>query len=807
MISGMWSDVRHAVRGLRRSPGFALTAVAVLALGIGGTAVIFAVIEAVLLRPLPFPQQDRLVAIYTGVDGHRSTMSPPDFTDFRSQSRTLSEMAAMNQGTFALTGEGPAEQFSGAGVTGGFFSTMGVPPLLGRAMTPADDDPAAPRVAVLSYGLWQRRFGGAREVIGRRVQLEGAPALVIGVMPQGFEYPDGSQVWLPLRFSEQVLTTQRGAHYLDVIGRVKPGLHLSEARADLERIAANLAQAYPRYDRGQTAVLTSLRDSMVGDVRGPLFIVLGAVGLVLLIACANVAGLLLVRGWRRQRELAIRTALGAARANLIRVLLAESLVLAVVGGAAAVLLAMGGAALIAQIGSVPIPLLDKTRLDLGVLGFTALLALGTCLLFGLAPAWLVSGAAGLPERLKAEGRGASARRNRSRGALIVVETALAVLLLTGAGLLARSFGRLTEVDPGFNPAHVLTFGVSLPDASYPADRAAAFGEALTARLQAIPGAESAGAIFGLPLSGFGYGINGHALDGRDLTEAEAAKLSVQVRVVTPDFFRAMIIPIRRGRGIAATDRAGAPHVMVVNEAAARLLWPDQNPIGHSFVIGSTMGLGGERAGGEVVGVVGDVRDRSLAAPAKPTIYLSHAQFPMGYLSVAIRTVGDPLALSRQAQAALAAIDPDVAPFQVRSMDQLVASSVAQPKLYMLLLALFAVVAVLLVAVGLYGIVAQSVAQRRRELGIRLALGARGREVVALMVRQGIALVVVGLVVGLVAGLIATRVLRSLLFEVAPHDPLAFAGGALLLLATSAAACYLPARRATRVDPVEVLREE
>ena len=760
-----------------------------------------------LLRPLPFPQQERLVRLFSSQHGVRWTMSPPDFVDFRRQSTSFSEMAAMNQGNFALTGSGPAEQLSGAAVTGGFFTTVGVQPLLGRAMVPADGDPTAARVAVLGYGVWQRRFGGDRSVVGRTVQLDGEPATVVGVMPEGFDFPGGSDVWLPLRFGAQDLATQRGAHYIDVLGRLKPGVSLVTAQAQLRRIAANLTAAYPTTNKDETVQLTGLRESLVGDVRTPLLILLAAVGLVLLISCANVAGLLLVRGWRRQRELAIRTALGADRGRLVRILLAESLLVAAAGGAGAVLLAVWGTSLIRQLTAVAIPLLGETRVDWAALGFTGALALITALIFGLAPAWLVSSAAALPERLKAEGRGAAGGRSRGRGVLVVVETALAVVLLTGAGLLVRSFDHLRSVDPGFDPHHVLTFGLSLPDASYPPERSAAFMQSLTQRLEAIPGVRSAGAIFGLPLTGFGYSITAYSVDGRRLSNDEASHLSTQIRVVTPDFFRTMGIPVRRGRGITAADRAGAPPVMVVNDAAAKLLWPGADALGHQLVLGTKLGLGGERAGGEVVGVIGNLKDAGLASSPEPTIYLAHAQFPTGYMSVALRTAGDPLLASRAAQRALAATDPDVPLFRLRSMDQLMAASVAQPRLYTVLLGLFAVVAMLLVAVGLYGIVAQGVAQRRRELGIRLALGARAREVVSLIVRQGIALVVGGLVLGLIGGLLATRVLRSLLFEVGPHDPLAFGAGALVLLAVSAAACYLPARRATRVDPVEVLKEE
>ncbi len=801
------SDFRHAWRGLRKSPGFLLTVTTVLALGIGGTAVIFAVINAVLLRPLPFPHQEELVRIFSAKGGQRWTMSPPDFTDMRRETRSFTELAAMNEGDYALTGGGPAEQLSGAAVTGGFFPALGVRPLLGRTMTPADDEAASARVAVLGYGLWQRRFGGDRTIVGRTIQLDGEATQVIGVMPEGFKYPDGSQVWLQLRFTPEELRTQRGAHYLDVLGRLKRGTSMDAAATDVGRIADNLAAAYPRTNEGETARMTGLRESMVGDVRTPLMILLAAVGLVLLIACTNVAGLLLVRGWRRQRELAIRTALGAARGQIVRILLAESVLLSVFGGLGAILLAVWGTALIAGLTAVPIPLLGQTRLDWTVLGFIAGVALLTAVTFGLAPAWLVSSPRALPERLKAEGRGTAGRRTRSRHLLVMIETALAVLLLTSAGLLLRSFERMRQVDPGFNPAHVLTFGLSLPDATYPPERSAAFIQSLTERLEAVPGVESAGAIFGLPLTGFGYSISALTLDGRQLSQEEQEQLSVQIRVVTPDFFRAMSIPVRRGRSIEPGDRAGTPPVIVVNEAAARHIWPGADPLGHHLVVGTRLGLGEEHAGGEVVGVIGDLKDENLTSPAEPTIYLSHAQFPTGYMSIAIRTGGNPLLLNNAARQALAATDPDVPMFRVRSMEQLVAASVAQPKLYAVLLTIFAGVAILLAAIGLYGVLAQGVAQRRRELGIRIALGARTREVVRLVLRQAFLLAAAGVALGLLAGLLATRILTGLLHGVNPRDPLTLGGVTLLLFGVCLLASWLPARRAARVEPMDVLREE
>lgn len=803
------NDLRVALRTLRKYPAFFLTVVTVLALGIGGTSVIFAVVNAVLLRPLPLPHPSELVRVFSGRSGgERWTMSPPDFTDVRKDNRVFTEVAAMNEQSFALTGDGPAEQISGTSVTGGFFDVLNVQPLLGRTITPGSDANGSPDIAVIGYGLWQRRFGGDSAVVGRRATFDGVSYEIVGVMPRGFDYPDHSDVWLPQRFSVNDLTTQRGAHYLDVIARRRAGVSLAAANADLGRIARNLAAAYPRTNKDESAVAATLRDAMVGNVRAPLFILLAAVAVVLLIACANVAGLLLVRAVGREREVAIRTALGAGRARLIRGFLIESLTIALIAGGLGVLFAVWGTALLAGLTSDGIPLIASTRVDGTVLLFAVAVTLGTVLLFGLLPALHSAALGRLADRLKAEGRGVAAGRGRTRAALVVAETALAVVLLAGAGLLVRSFYRLEHVNPGFNPAHVLTFGVSLPDAAYPKPALAdQFYHQLIDRVDAIPGVETAGAIFGMPFTGFGYSISALTVDGRTLPHDEQEALSVQVRVVTPQFFPAMGIPIRRGRGIEATDRSGAPPVIVINTAAAKRIWHGEDPLGHTFVIGTRLGLGGGYAGGTVVGVIGDIKSGSLHETTAPTIYLSHAQFPTGFMGVAVRTDGDPLGLTKVVQAALAATDPNVPMFHVRSMEQLVDASVARPRLYASLLALFSLVAVLLAAIGLYGVLAQSVAQRARELGIRMALGAPAREVVRLVIAQASRLAGLGVVIGVAVALVVSKALASLLFGVSPRDPATLVSVAVMLFIVALVASWIPARRAGRVEPMAVLRDE
>jgi putative ABC transport system permease protein len=802
-------DIRYAARRLAHSPGFTALAVVVLALGIGGTATAFGVVDAVLLRPLAYPDAGALVRVFSTRGGDsRWTASPPDFRDWQSRNRSFIHLAATNSGSFALTGEGAAEQLPGAQATGDLFTVLGVAPLLGRTLTPADDAFGGLDVAVLGFGLWRDRFGGDPKVLGRQIRLDGRSYTVIGVMPAGFDYPDGAELWLPLRFSAADLVTQRGAHYLDVVGRLRPGVAVAAADRDIGTVAGQLAQTYPHSNAAWGATATSLRDAMVGDVRTPLLIVLVAVGLVLLIACTNVAGLLIVRGLSREREVAIRTALGAHRGRLIRGLLTESAVLAVLGGVGGTLLALWGTATIAHVSGANIPLLDETRLGGGVFGFIGLVTGLTVLIFGILPAWQTAGAAGLGERLRAGSRGTTGARIRTRNILVMTQTALAVLLLVGAGLLVRSFARLRAVDPGFDPRHVLSFGVSLPDGAYPRPgQSALFYRQLAERLQGLPGVRSAGAVFGLPLTGFGYSISASAIDGRTLPDEEQEAKSVQIRVVTPGYFATLGVPVRRGRGIVPADRPGAPPVIVVNQAAARLLWPGQEPLGHHLTVGTRLGVSEDQAGGEVVGMIGDLKERGLGRAASPTIYLAHAQFPVGSMSVAVRTTEDPLALIPAARAALAATDPNVPWFRVRSMEQLVSASVAQPRLYALLLAVFALVAVALAGVGLYGVLAQTVVQRSRELGVRMALGATGGNVVGLVVGQAARLAAAGVVVGLLAGLAGARLLTSMLFGVQPRDPATFAAVGLGLFGVALVATFVPARRASRVDPMEALRTE
>jgi predicted permease len=813
-IDMLWHDITYAARTLIRRPGYALLAVLSLAIGIGANVAMFSAVHAVLLRPLPFPNPDQLVSIWTtnhGRPGRGYESTPPDFADWRRDTAGFTEMAAVVAGASALTGDGPAEQVPSAQVTGGFFTVFGVAPLHGRTLLPDDDPMSAPEVVALSHGLWRRRFGGDAGLVGQTIPIDGQSMRVVGVMPEGFDYPIGSQLWRPLRFTEDQLRTQRGAHYLDVVARLAPGVSLGQAREALAAQASRLAGLYPRTNADRITAIEPMRDTLVGDVRRAMLLMLGAVGFVLLIVCVNVASLALTRALGRQRELAVRTALGAGRARLVRSLLVESVLLAFAGGAAGLLAAVWATRLLAALGrGIAIPLLDQTSIDATVLGFTVALSGLTAILFGALPAWQASRRLDIVRGIR-EGAGATTdarHRQRLRAGLIVAETALAVVLLVGAGLLMRSFLALAAVDLGFRPAGVQSFSLSLPQAKYPtpASRAVLI-ETLLSRVSGRPDVEAAGAIFGLPLTNFGYVISMSTLDERKLSDEEQDGKSLQVRVVTPDYFRAMGIPLRRGRALGEADRLGAAPVVVINEAAAALLWPEEDAIGHSFTLGTRLSQGGPPVGGTVVGVVGDVRDAGPAARVRPAVYATHAQFPVPFVSVAVKARGEPDALVEPLRQVLADLDPELPMFRVRTMEQLGRDAVAQPRLFLTLLGVFASIAVLLAAVGIYGVLAHSVSQRTREIGVRLALGAERGHVMRMIVGQAMVFALAGLAIGLVLAIGAGRLMQSLLFGVEPLDGVTHAAVIVGLVATALVASVIPAVRAARVDPVTALRSE
>lgn len=808
-------DIKHALRSLRRKPSFTVVVVLTLAIGIGGTAAIFGAVNAVLLRPLPYPNPEQIVQVFkTSVkapDRMGGTVSPPDFVDWRRDNTVFTEVAAVLQSTYALTGEGAAERLSGASVTGGFFAVMGTPVLHGRALAPLDDPMGAADVVVLGHAIWTRRFGGDAGIIGRRITLDGVPHEVVGVMPPGFNYPLQSQIWVPIRFSAKDLETQRGAHYLDVVARVKPEAGLEQARANARAIAERLAALYPSTNRNSSASVHQLHAAVVGSVRESLFVLLGAVGLVLVIVCVNVAGLVLVRGVGRGRELAVRAAVGAGRFSLIRGLLVESLMLGLAGGAAGLALASWATTAIASLdASIGVPMLDQTRLDTTVVLLTLVVSMSAAMLFGTMPAWQVSSIADVAQRIREEGGSTTAdpRRQRMRSALIVAETMLAVVLLVGAGLLTRSFARLLAVDLGLTSERVQTFSLSLPEAKYatPAQRAE-FMRALLARVAGRPDVESAAAVFGLPMTNFNYTISVSSLDGARLSDEEQDRQSLQVRVVTPDYFRTLGIPVLRGRPFTDADRLGSEPVAILNQTAAARLFPSKDALTRHVILGTRLGQGGNSAGGTIVGIARDSHDHGPAVAVRPMIFVAHAQFPIDSFAVAVRARREPSALVEPMRAVVHELDGDLPMFRVRTMDQIVANAVAQPRLYTVLIACFALTAMLLSAIGLYGVLAYAVGQRTREIGIRLALGAKRGEVLRMVMMQAGRLAAIGVALGLAAAVLASRVLRSQLFEVAPTDTLTYVVVGAGLLAVAVIASWIPARRAARIDPLAALRHD
>ncbi len=805
-------DFRYALRGMRHRPLLTATIVVTLALGIGANTAVFSVVNAALLRPLPYPAADRIVKVDQYLRGTPFGASAPDYVDWTAQTHSFAAMAAVNYGTSVLTGYGDPRPLNTTMVTHGFFDVMGVQPAVGRPFSIAEEAYGQGDAVIISNDLWRTSFGSRPDILRQSLRLDGISYRVVGVMSPGFAFPAGGDLWLPLAFSSTQLATQRGAHYLDVVARLKSGVTPTSATVEVERVARQLETEYPRTNTGYSQVVaTPLRDALVGpSLERALVVLLGAVALVALIACANVANLLLARGANREREMAVRTALGARARDLIGMTLIESLVLSVLGGGVGVLVAMAAARTLNALRPASVQQLGQAHVDLTVLGFTFALSLVTGLLFGLAPAIQASRIIDAQGTLRSAGRAGTVSRAgwRARSTLIGAELALAVVLLSGAGLLIRSFSRLQNISAGFDPSGSLTFDLALPDARYPTpERVAGFYEHLLRQLQALPEVGSAAGISGLPLDGYSYSISVYGLDG--LLEPNPGGPSTQIRVVTPGLMHTFGIPLLKGRDFTDADRVGHPNVALVNEAAAKLLWKGADPVGRTVTLGTSFGLGLGRAGGEVVGVVGDVHDNTLGTAPRPTVYVAHAQFPVSEMEIVARTKNgqSPLRLASPARAELTRLDPDLAMFYVRSMDRVTASSIAEPRFSTLLLGVFAAVALLLAIVGIHGVVAYTVSQRTREIGIRVALGATGRAVVGESLLRVAVPVGLGLGAGIVGALALTRTMSSLLYEVTPSDPLTFGIVGLGLAAIAAVAAWIPARRAARVDPMEALRAE
>ena len=794
-------DIRYGLRGAWKRPGFTVVVLITLALGIGANTAIFSLINAVLIRPLPFQDPDHLVWTWGNIrnGSNRASVSPLDFLDYRQRNQTFEEFAAMLSFPISanLTGGGEPQRLSAAGVTGNYFQALGVQPAMGRTFLPDNETTGRDQVAVLSYALWQKRFGGDTGIINKRITLDDKSFEVIGVMPRDFQFPATAEIWLPLNFDGSPGMKQRKAHFLRPIGRLKAGVSLAQAQADTDAIARQLEAAYPDTNTGWNLRLVSLREQIVGNIRSTLYILLGAVGLVLLIACANVANLLMAHAASRQKEIAVRSALGAGRLRIARQMITESVMLAVIGGALGTLLAIWGVQGLVALSGANIPATANVKIDQMVLVFTLVTSLFTGLLFGLAPA-LRTMKLNLSETLKEGGRSGSesAQRNRTRSLLVVLESAVAVMLLVGAGLLIRSLIRLQNTNPGFDAANVLTIRIDLPQKKYAAPEAlSSFWEQFEARVGGLPGVESVGLVSELPLSGQPNDMP-YTVEGRAAGTANQA-FDDDFRRVNQDYFRTLRIPFLRGRNFTSQEVRQGAKVLIISESLANQTFPNEEPLGKRLV----MSFGNQPF--EIVGIVGDIRHRSLEAAPLPAMYMPAFEFGTNVL---IRTQqGQGVATSVRRE--LATIDPNQPIATVRTMDQWLGLAVAAPRYRTGLFGLFAALALVLSAVGIYGVMSYSVGQRTHEIGVRMALGARQKDVLKLVIRQGMSLVLVGVGIGLLGAVGLTRVIASLLFGVGAKDPATFVGVAVLLALVAFVACYIPAWRATRVDPLEALRYE
>ena len=796
------TDLRYALRQLVKNPGFTGVAILTLALGIGACTAIFSVVNGVLLRPLDYPQPDRIVAIReTNLPQFPEfSVSPPNFLDWEKRTKSYSSLAAYSGAQINLTGEGEPQRLIGVKATAHYFDVYGIKPVLGRTFAAEEDAPGKNHVVVLSHPFWQRVFGGDKKVIGRSLHLNSESYTVIGVAPPGFGQASKVDLWTPMAFSaEERSEKNRGAHYLNVAGRLKPGVSVTQAEAELKLLAAQLAKQYPDSNKGWGVFVLPMLDYYVRDVRVVLYTLLGAVSCLLLIACANIANLLLARATARHRELSIRSALGAGRFRLVRQLLTESVILALFGGAGGLLVARWGLDLLLALAPEDLPRTASIHLDPTVLIFSLLLSLATGVAFGIAPAWLAAHS-DMNESLKQGARGSTDARGRLRAALVVIEVAFALVLLGGAGLLARSFMRLTHVDPGFNPANATILRLALPEKKYDSDeKQAAFADALLARLRVLPGVQSAGLTHTLPL--LGDWVLGFNIAGRPPI-APSDLPNTNYYAVTPDYFRAMGIPLLRGRLFTERDDAKAPRVAIINQSLAKQFFPNEDPIGKQINI-----TNGPDTWRQIVGIVGDIKQYGVDKETTSQTYEPFAQKPFDTLNVVLRTSGSPIALVSALRPAVYAVDKEQPVGDIRPLSEIVAETIAKQRFAMTLLAVFSFVALVIASVGIYGVMSYSVAQRRGEIGIRMALGAQSRDVLQLILSRGGKLVGLGLLLGLGATLLASRAMGSILFQTSAYDPFTLAAITLLLAVVALLACLLPAQRATKVNPIEALRAD
>jgi predicted permease len=814
-MNSLWQDIRYALRVLAKQPGFTAVVVLTLALGIGANTAIFSVVNAVILEPLPFPESQRLVSLQ-GTDAHLGDMhralSYPDFVDFRTQNRTLESVATYDRNTATLTGSGDPLHIETSLVSANLFDVLRVTPLLGRTFVSAEEQPGA-CAAILSHRLWTSHFSSNPDVVGHAVTLDAKPCNVVGVMPAGFQFPLTSQAPdLYMTFGMRMvgngtdppITSERAAHFLSAIGRLKPSVSLEQANADANAIGAALEKQYPDSNGHVSLALQPEIESMVGDVRPVLMMVLGAVGFLLLIACSNAANLLLARAAGRRREMAIRASMGAGRARVLRQLLTESVMLALAGGLLGLFLAVWGTTLLASLPSLQIPRLAQAAVDVRVLAFTLGVSVLTGVLFGMAPAWHAS-RFNLFLSLKEGGRASSEskRASRARNILVVAQVSLAMILLVGASLLVESMIHLTHQNPGFDPNNVLTFNLDLPDARYgKPEQSIVFFRELFDRLRTIPGVQSASGVLPLPLSDDIIRTS-FEIEGRPMAKSDLPR--VHFRIVAQDYLPTMRVPLISGRDLTPRDNRNSTPVVLINETLARRYFPNENPVGKH--IKPNVADTGEEKMREIVGVVGDVHHHNLWQPNDPECYVPYDQAALGAMSIVVRAQGEPMSVLPSIRERVRALDAQLPIYKARDMRDYISDSVAQRRFTSLLVSVFAAAGLLLATVGLFGLISYSVEQRRTEIGIRIAVGAERGDIISMVLRSGVTLALAGIVIGLAGTLALSSVLKSQLFGVSATDPITFIGVALGLVAVATAACYIPAWRAANADPLVALRNE
>jgi predicted permease len=812
-IENLGRDLRYAIRGLAKNPAFAAIIVLTLALSIGANSAIFSVIDGVLLRPLPYPEAGRLARVFFHSSNYaKFPLNPFDFRDFRERLQSFESLAGFTRADLQLSGSGQPELYSGFRATAGFFHALGLQPARGREFTRHDEIPGNGKIVILSDRLWRARFAGDPQILGRKIVLDSQPFTIVGVMPPGAEHPGNEyhgvaqgetvDLWWPFTFEGD--PSQRGSHYLEVIGRLKRGIAAPKAQAEMNALIAQIGREHPGALEGWQALVVPLFQEVVGPSRRLLLVLLGAVGLVLLIACANAANLLLARATSRQREIAVRAALGAGRSRLVRQMLTESLLISLVSGAVAVVFAAAGVRALIAFLPPGFPRAAAIHLNLTVFAFTLLIALATGVFFGLAPA-LQAARTDLQPCLREGGRGATAGRPaRLRNVLVAGEVSLACVLLIGAGLMLRSFVNLLRTDPGFHPDHLLTASISLPNATYKPIDGMRFHDRLLDVLHTIPSIRVAGVGTDLPWTGYDDNISGFTIEGKK--PAPHQDFHARYHVASPDYFRAIGMPLVGGRFFTSADGEKAPLVMIINQCMARRYWPGEDALGKRITFDDHPK---ESDWMTIVGIVGDVKDTPESAEAQNAMWWSIRQSPVSVnnMSIVLRGDADPALMTADLRRAVSQLDPSLALADVRPMRDIADASVSTPRFALFLVALFAALALTLAAIGMYGVISYSVTQRTHEFGLRMALGAKPADVVRLVLRQGLSLALIGVALGLIAALALGRALWSLLYEVRPADPVTFAAVTAVALAIAALACYVPARRATAADPAGALRAE